>query len=115
MPLGLKLKGKTGKYALRKAIEPWLPPGLLSKRKLGFQLPFAEWFRGDFSDFARTAWHASGADQSGYLETARVDEICKEHRAGTANHGRILYAITMFSCWWQDQKDRGDNVSQRLC
>ncbi len=115
MPLGMKLKGKAGKYVLRKAIEPWLPPGLLSKRKLGFQLPFAEWFRGDFSDFARTAWHESGADQSGYLETARVDEICKEHRAGTANHGRILYAITMFSCWWQDQKDSGDKVSQGLC
>jgi len=107
MPLGMKLKGKAGKYALRKAIEPWLPPGLLSKRKLGFQLPFAEWFRGDFSDFAREAWHESGADQSGYLEAPKVDEICHEHRAGTANHGRILYAIIMFSCWWQDQKSRG--------
>ena len=64
MPLGMKLKGKVGKYVLRKAAEPWLPPGALDKRKLGFQLPFAEWFRGDFSDFARDAWHASGADQA---------------------------------------------------
>jgi asparagine synthase (glutamine-hydrolysing) len=107
MPLGMKLKGKTGKYVLRKAIEPWLPAGSLSKRKLGFQLPFAEWFRGDFGDFARSAWHDSGADQLGYLETQAVDAICQEHRAGAANHGRALYAITMFSCWWQDQKATG--------
>jgi asparagine synthase (glutamine-hydrolysing) len=104
MPLDMKLKGKVGKYVLRKAAEPWLPAGALNKRKLGFQLPFAEWFRGDFSDFARDAWHSSGADGSGYLDAREVDAIAKEHRDGKANHGRILYAITMFSCWWQDQK-----------
>ena len=104
MPLDMKLRGKVGKYVLRKAAEPWLPPGALAKRKLGFQLPFAEWFSGDFSDFARDSWHASGASQSGYLEAKEVEAIAREHRAGKANHGRILYAITMFSCWWQDQK-----------
>jgi len=104
IPIDLKLKGKVGKYVLRKAAAPWLPEGALDKRKLGFQLPFAEWFRGDFSDFARDAWHSSGADRAGYLEAPEVDAIAKEHRAGKANHGRILYAITMFSCWWQDQK-----------
>ena len=107
MPLGMKLKGKVGKYALRKAAAPWLPPGALNRRKLGFQLPFAEWFRGDFSDFARDAWHSSGADASGYLDAAEVEAIAREHRAGKANHGRILYAITMFGCWWQDQKAAG--------
>ena len=107
MPLGMKLKGKVGKYVLRKSAEPWLPPGALNKRKLGFQLPFAEWFRGDFSDFARDAWHSSGADRSGYLEAPEVEAIAKEHRDGKVNHGRILYAITMFSCWWQDQKAQG--------
>ena len=42
---------------MRKAVEPWLPTGALDKRKIGFQLPFRDWFRGDFSDFAREAWH----------------------------------------------------------
>ena len=101
MPTSMKLRGKTGKYALRKAVEPWLPPNALGKRKLGFQLPFAEWFRGDFSDFARQAWNDSGAVRSGYLRPEAVEQLFREHRAGAANHGRILYAIAMFSCWWQ--------------
>jgi asparagine synthase (glutamine-hydrolysing) len=104
IPLSMKLKGKVGKYVLRKAAEPWLPAGAMDKRKLGFQLPFAEWFRGDFSDFAREAWHDSGAAETGYLVASEVDAIAREHRAGNANHGRILYAIIMFSCWWQDRK-----------
>ena len=102
MPNEMKMRGKTGKYALRKAVEPWLPEGALGKRKFGFQLPFAEWFRGDFSVFAREAWHESGASQSGYLRPEAVETLFSEHKAGTANHGRILYAIAMFSCWWQD-------------
>lgn len=104
MPARMKLRGKVGKYALRKAIEPWFPEGTFSKKKIGFQLPFGEWFRGDFSSFAEEAWRESGAAQSGYLEPAAVDALFAEHRAGLANHGRILYAIAMFSCWWQQAR-----------
>jgi len=101
MPQEMKLRGNRGKYVLRKAIEAWFPPGMIDNRKLGFQLPFAEWFRGDFSAFAREAWHDSGARRSGYLRPDAVEQLFAEHKAGLANHGRILYAIAMFSCWWQ--------------
>ena len=105
MPLDMKLRGNLGKYALRKAIEPWLPANALDKRKLGFQLPFKEWFRGEFSEFAREAWHDSGAAASGYLRPQAVEQLFNEHRAGRADHGRFLYAIAMFSCWWQQRAD----------
>jgi asparagine synthase (glutamine-hydrolysing) len=105
MPTRMKLRGKTGKYVLRKAVEPWLPANALDKRKLGFQLPFKDWFRGEFSDFAREAWNDSGAAASGYLQPNAVEQLFNEHRAGLADHGRILYAIAMFSCWWQQTKE----------
>ena len=106
IPLNLKLRGKTGKYVLRKAAEHWLPQEILKGPKLGFQLPFAEWFQGDFSDFAREAWHDSGAVKSGFLDADAVNAIFAEHRSGAANHGRTLFAITMFSCWWLDEVAR---------
>ncbi|MBW8294735.1 asparagine synthase (glutamine-hydrolyzing) [Sphingopyxis sp.] len=101
IPNDMKLRGKTGKYVLKKAVAPWLENGGLSTRKLGFQLPFAEWFRGDFSQFAREAWYDSGASSSGFLDSRGVDALFEEHRVGAANHGRILYAIAMFGCWWE--------------
>ena len=105
MPRAMKLRGKTGKYVLRKAVEPWVPTAALDTRKLGFQLPFRDWFRGEFSDFAQEAWNDSGASASGYLEPKAVAQLFEEHRAGRADHGRILYAIAMFSCWWQQRAD----------
>ncbi|MET0250541.1 MAG: asparagine synthase C-terminal domain-containing protein, partial [Novosphingobium sp.] len=101
MPREMKLRGKVGKYALRQAVAPWLFEGALHNRKLGFQLPFAEWFRGDFASFARAAWHDSGAVSAGYLQPQAIEQLFDEHRAGSADHGRVLYAVAMFACWWQ--------------
>jgi asparagine synthase (glutamine-hydrolysing) len=104
VPTDLKLRGNTGKYVLRKAVEPWLPPGQLDQRKIGFQLPLADWFMGGFNDFAREAWSSSGAADLELLNKAGVDRLFDEHRSGIADHGRMLYAIAMFSCWWKQQR-----------
>lgn len=103
IPDDLKLRGSIGKYVLRKAVEPWLPKGALQRRKLGFQMPLADWFVGDFNDFARDAWRSSGAAETGFLNPIEVERLFDEHRAGLGNHGRLLYAIAMFSCWWKEQ------------
>lgn len=104
MPDDLKLRNGVGKYALRQAVKPWLPASTPKGRKLGFQMPLADWFTGGFSDFAQDSWKASGAADAGFLNARQVDEIFTEHRTGKANHGRLLYAIAMFSCWWSDQR-----------
>jgi asparagine synthase (glutamine-hydrolysing) len=99
VPLKLKAKG-VGKYLLREAARPWLPPGILERRKQGFQMPLADWFLGDFNDHAREAWRESGAADAGYLDPLAVDRLFAEHRAGRADHGKLLYAVAMFGCWW---------------
>ena len=112
VPTDLKLKGNTGKYVLRKAVQPWLPQGHLDQRKIGFQLPLADWFMGGFNDFAREAWASSGIADLGILDRAGVDRLFEEHRGGTADHGRMLYAIAMFSCWWKDQQPARQRTSR---
>lgn len=104
VPTDLKLRHGTGKYLLRRAVEPWLPPVTLKGRKLGFQMPLADWFVGGFSDFAQEAWMSSGAADAGFLDAREIARLFEEHRRGLANHGRLLYAIAMFSCWWKDQR-----------
>ena len=104
IPSELKLRNGIGKYVLRRAIEPMLPPKALSRNKLGFQMPLADWFVGGFNDFARDAWNSSGLADSGFLDRKGVDQLFDEHRRGAANHGRLLYAIAMFSCWWAEQR-----------
>lgn len=110
IPTELKLRGSVGKYVLREAVKPWLPVGIPKGRKLGFQMPLADWFTGGFSDFAQDAWKSSGAADAGFLDAREVERLFDEHRHGKANHGRLLYAIAMFSCWWIDQRDYGTHA-----
>ena len=102
VPAEYKLRGNTGKYLLRQAIRPWLPADVFSRPKQGFQMPLAQWFRGDFGDYARSVWSDSGASRAGYLDPQAVETLFVEHRQGTANHSRMLYAIAVFSLWWFD-------------
>jgi asparagine synthase (glutamine-hydrolysing) len=104
MPADLKLRRGVGKYVLRQAVKPWLPSKTPMGPKLGFQMPLADWFTGGFSDFALEAWTSSGAAKAGFLDAREVERLFDEHRRGLANHGRLLYAIAMFSCWWSDQR-----------
>jgi asparagine synthase (glutamine-hydrolysing) len=103
VPLGLKARG-VGKYLLREAVRPWLPEGALERRKQGFQMPLTSWFLGDFSDFAREAWRSSGVAQAGYLDADGVGKAFDDHRNGRADHGKLLYAITMFCCWYEEER-----------
>ena len=83
VPTDLKLRGNTGKYVLRRAVEPWLPAGQLNQRKIGFQLPLADWFMGGFNQFAREAWTSSGAADLGILESFRGIMVREDvHRVG---------------------------------
>jgi asparagine synthase (glutamine-hydrolysing) len=105
IPLDLKLRGNTGKFILKNAVAPWLPPSLLKRPKQGFQFPLASWMRGRLGDFAREAWNDSGAAAAGYLNPIAIERLFDEHRRGEADHGRILYSIAVFSFWWLDSRD----------
>ena len=100
VPTDLKLRGRTGKYLLRQAVAPWLPPGIARLPKQGFQIPMADWMRGGFGALAQAAWHDSGAAKLGYLRPAAVDRLFDEHRRGRADHSRMLYAVAVFAWWW---------------
>ena len=104
MPVDMKMRNGVGKFALREAVRPWLPPRVRKGPKMGFQMPLADWFTGGFSDFAMEAWTGSGAADAGFLDRTAVEDLFMDHRRGVANHGRLLYAIAMFGCWWKDQQ-----------
>lgn len=100
VPLDMKMRQGTGKYIVRKAIEPWLPSGHLDRKKQGFKLPLADWFAGDFGEYARSLWYDSGASDSGFFSPPAVDTLFREHKTRIRNHSRFLYALSIFSLWW---------------
>jgi len=100
MPADVKLRGGIGKYPVRAAIAPWLPAGILDRKKQGFQMPLAEWFSSDFGRYAEEIWRDGGVSASGYLNPRTVNSLFEEHRGGRRDHSRFLYALSIFCLWW---------------
>jgi asparagine synthase (glutamine-hydrolysing) len=101
IPRGLKLRGRTGKVLLRRAIAGWLPPGILDRPKQGFAVPLSAWMVGDFGRHVRTVWHESGVASAGIFKPDCLDTLLAEHRGGNADHGQRLYGLMMFAYWWR--------------
>lgn len=103
VPVGLKLRGSTGKYILRRAVEPWLPPGVLDRPKQGFAVPLTHWVSGDLGRYAEGVWRDMRVDEAGALDPAAVAGLFAEHRSGRSDRSQLLFALAMFALWWGDR------------
>jgi asparagine synthase (glutamine-hydrolysing) len=97
LPPEFKLGGGEGKIVLKQALQPLLPPQLLTRRKQGFSMPLAAWFRGPFGEgFARQISEGAGALEA-YFDLGYAGRLLERHRQGLADNSRTLWLLWMFS------------------
>jgi asparagine synthase (glutamine-hydrolysing) len=98
LPFDQKITRTTTKYALRRALEPIVPPHVLNRAKLGFPVPIRHWLRsGELMDWAYGMIDASQAGR--FVDTAAVRAMLDEHRAGESDHSRRLWTVLIFMLW----------------
>jgi len=97
IPSALKLRGTEGKYIFKKALEPVLPRSILYRRKMGFAVPLAQWFRGELKGMAQDILFDGRRDD--LLEWATVKKIWQEHQKGFRDRSTELWVLMMFRLW----------------
>jgi asparagine synthase (glutamine-hydrolysing) len=106
MPVGEKFHGLRGKRILRSAFGDLLPPAVRRRRKMGFGVPLADWFRHELRDYARDVlWDPLTAGR-GYFRPEAVRSLWEEHQSGRFDHGYRLWALLILELW-QRQWDGG--------
>jgi asparagine synthase (glutamine-hydrolysing) len=65
---------------------------------MGFGVPVAEWLRKDLRGYARGLVLEGGATR-GYLDSANVERLWREHEIGLRNRATELWAIMMLNLW----------------
>jgi asparagine synthase (glutamine-hydrolysing) len=99
LPFDQKITRTTTKYALRRALEPIVPPHVLHRAKLGFPVPIRHWLRsGELMDWA---YGMIAASQAGHLvDLVAVRTMLDEHRTGDSDHSRRLWTVLIFLLWY---------------
>jgi asparagine synthase (glutamine-hydrolysing) len=109
LPDGLKLDGRRGKAALRRAFAHLIPPELRERRKTGFGIPLGDWFRGPLRDLAGDVLLGQRAHARGQLRPAAVEKLLDEHVRGRRDHGHRLWCLLVLELWqraWLDAEAR---------
>lgn len=93
LPVGQRIHGNSGKYLMKRAMEAYLPQDILYRDKMGFVTPISHWFRGALAGEAEAVAHRSALAQSGWFDAGTMARVVDDHKAGRADHGRLLWQL----------------------
>jgi len=99
LPPDLKLKGKTTKYILKKALKEYLPKDILYRDKMGFGVPIGRWFRNELKDYAYEILLDTRAKERGYFNPDSVKKILDEHTSGRIDHWCRIWGLLNLELW----------------
>jgi asparagine synthase (glutamine-hydrolysing) len=109
LPERLKLAGFTTKRILREAVRGLLPESILTRKKMGFPVPFGMWTAGGWNDVARDVLLDRRARERGVTNPIEVERLLDEHRSGARRGGDAIWALLNLELWYRTFID-GDGI-----
>ena len=103
IPPEFKQQGTSGKRILKDAFADVIPPELMTASKKGFQPPVADWFRGPLLGDLRAALAPEKLEAMGIFDPAYVSSLLDEHLSLRANRAVPLWALYVFSKWYEKE------------
>ena len=102
LPEDLKLSGTDGKRILKSALRGWLPDEVLDRRKMGFGVPLARWFREDLAHLPGEILLDSRTLGRGYFVPGEIERMIGEHRGSQADHSLRLWTLIQLEMWHRE-------------
>jgi asparagine synthase (glutamine-hydrolysing) len=106
LPLHHKQRGRTGKWVLRKAIEPYLPAEVLRRKKTGFGAPLRNWLRGDLRPLVDDVLDEASLSRRGLFDPAEVRRLVEADRAQRTDAAYTVFALLCIELWMRIFVDR---------
>lgn len=99
IPAGLKLKGLTGKYILKRAAEAWLPREIVHRKKAGFSAPVRAWLVRDLRDVVEDLLSESNIRSRGYFEYSHVRRLIDDNLSGREDNSLKVFQLLTLELW----------------
>jgi asparagine synthase (glutamine-hydrolysing) len=99
LPHRWKISQGQAKRILLKAVASRLPPELLTRRKMGFGVPLAEWFRGSLRDLLWDHLTAPRFLDDGIVSAQFLRRLLAEHQSGRRDNQQWLWSLLMLEMW----------------
>lgn len=108
LPPELKLRGGNGKYLFKQALAPYLPDQLLHRRKMGFSVPLADWFRGPLRARLQRSLSSPVLKHCDMFNMTYVQQLMQQHQSGLRDHSAPLWSLLMFESFLRQMLETPD-------
>jgi len=93
LPTGLKLRGRTRKYILKRLARRYLPPAIVDRKKHGFAVPIGKLIRTLFRERCCDVLLSPAIPVADWFNRTALEALVDEHLAGGRDHGKKLWAL----------------------
>jgi len=97
-PRRLKIRGFDRKWLIKQVAHKYLPGKIVDRRKVGFELPLAQWFRGKLKEMCYDhICETNGL--SSFLNRNKMMQILNEHCVGQKDNTLKIWTLLGLSIW----------------
>ncbi len=99
LPANLKIQGSRQKVVLRNLMRAKLSPAILNRKKIGFDIPTHDWFRGPLRPLLEEAMAFASSEHGEFFQMSQIESLVQAHLDRRANLGYHLWGLMTLFFW----------------
>jgi len=99
IPSKYKQRGMTGKWVLKKAMEPYLPKDIIYRPKSGFSAPLERWIRIELNDLINELLSEKNLKNNGLFNPNEVAKLIQKNQQGKIYASYTIFSILCIEIW----------------
>ena len=101
LPTAYRLKGTRSKHIFKDIARQWLPTEITERRKVGFDSPVGQWFKGELKEFLLSFLSKENVKRSGLLDPDTVTALIGDHLSGRRDYSLQLWSLLALETWFR--------------
>jgi asparagine synthase (glutamine-hydrolysing) len=112
LPADLRIRGSRQKVVLKELMRAKLPPRILARKKIGFDIPAHEMLRGPLRPLLMDTVADAATAHSDFFRFSFIQELVEAHQRRRANLGYHLWGLLTLFLWIKKWKIQTAPLSQ---
>jgi asparagine synthase (glutamine-hydrolysing) len=102
-----KVSGRSGKIALKRAAEAWLPKEIVYRPKASFSAPLRAWVTRDLRQVIDDSLLGGELVGTGFLNRQAVTALVEEDRSGREDRSKQIWQLLTLEFWYRHNRQAG--------
>ncbi len=99
LPDSMKIRGSRQKWLLKELMKDKLPPSILSRKKIGFDIPAHQWLRGSLRPLLLDTLKEGLSEHADLFRADTIENYVRLHLDRRANLGYHLWGLMILFLW----------------